>query len=154
MSKKIKKIEIQPDPIYGNILVSKLVNYVMKQGRKATARTIVYRTFDIIKEKTNREPLDVFTAALHNARPLLEVKPRRIGGAVYQVPKEVMEARGVILAMRWMLEAARKKKAKPMEEKLAAEIIETSNNNGEAIRKRDNVHKMAEANKSFAHLNR
>ncbi len=154
MSKKIKKVEVLPDPIYNSVIISKLINYVMKEGRKSTARRIVYDAFGIIKEKTNREPMDVFESALQNARPLLEVKPKRIGGAVYQVPKEVPEGRGSVLVMRWILEAARKKKAKPMAEKLANEIMETANNSGEAIRKRDNVHKMAEANKSFAHLNR
>lgn len=149
---KTTRRELTPDPKFNNILVAKLTNYVMRQGQKQTARKVVYDAFEIVKEKSNQEPMDVMMTAFNNARPLLEIRPRRIGGAVYQVPKEVDEHRGIILAMRWILESARKKKGKPMAEKLAHEILECANNQGDAIRKRENVHKMAEANKSFAHL--
>lgn len=152
MAKKFVKKELSPDPIYNSVLISKLVNYVMQKGQKQTARKIVYKALDIVKSKTNQEPMDVFNGAIRNARPLLEIKPRRIGGAVYQVPKEVDDHRGTVLALRWILEVARKKKGKPLSVKLANEIMETANGQGDAIRKKENVHKMAEANRSFAHL--
>jgi len=152
MAKKFTKRELSPDPVYNNVLIAKLINYIMQRGQKQTARRVVYDCLTTVKEKTNREPMDVFNDAISKAKPLLEIRPRRIGGAVYQVPREVNEYRGTVLAMRWILEAARKKKGKPMAIKLANEIMETANGNGDAIRKRENVHKMAEANRSFAHL--
>ena len=126
----------------------------MRKGKKSLAQKIVYRAFEIIKKETKKEPLEVFDEALKNAAPLIEVKPQRIGGATYQVPKEVKGKRKLYLAMRWMINAARAKKGKPMEKKLAQEIILASKNEGEAVRKKINLHKMAEANKAFAHLAR
>jgi len=158
--KKIKKrqrkqyLQITPDVLYGSMDVSKFINYVMRRGKKSTARRIVYRAFDIIKGKTKKDPVEVFERAIKNASPLLEVKPMRIGGATYQVPKEVKEKRQKFLAMNWIIEAARAKKGKPMAEKLAEELMASANNEGEAIKKKDNVHRMAEANKAFAHFAR
>ena len=154
MAKKFKEQEILPDLVYNNVLVSKFINQVMRKGKKSLAQKIVYRAFEIIKEETKKEPLEVFDEALKNAAPLLEVRPQRIGGATYQVPKEVKGKRRLCLAMRWMINAARAKKGKPMEKKLAQEIILASKNEGEAVRKKINLHKMAEANKAFAHLAR
>lgn len=151
-TKKRVKREIPPDPIYQNVLVSKLINYTMRRGKKDVARKIVYRAFEIIKEKTKKDPIEVFNKAIENTKPLLEVRPRRIGGATYQVPKEVPLERGLFLAMKWILEAARSKKGKPMAEKLAEELILASQNTGAAVKKKEDTHKMAEANKAFAHL--
>ena len=150
--KKIKKHPINPDPVYNNLTVSKLINKIMKKGKKTIAQKIVYRAFDIIKEKTKKDPLEVFEAALKNAGPLLEVKPKRIGGATYQVPFEVKGERRITLAMRWMIESAKKRKGKPMAEKLSQEIIDAANNTGSAVKKKENTHKMAEANRAFAHF--
>jgi small subunit ribosomal protein S7 len=150
--KKRVKREIPPDPVYNNVLVSKFINYVMKRGKKDVARKIVYQAFEIIREKTKKDPIEIFYQAIENARPLLEVRPRRIGGATYQVPREVPKDRGLFLAMKWILEAARSKKGKPMKEKLAEELILASQNTGSAVKKREEVHKMAEANKAFAHF--
>ncbi|MCD5396512.1 MAG: 30S ribosomal protein S7 [Candidatus Pacebacteria bacterium] len=150
-AKKIKRRELEPDPKYGSSLVTKLINYVMRKGKKSLARRIVYDAFEIIKEKTKKDPLEVFEGAIKNAGPILEVRPRRIGGATYQVPMEVKEHRRIALALRWIVEAARNKKGKPMEEKLAQELIDAYNNKGEAVKKKENMHKMAEANKAFAH---
>jgi len=152
MGGKIKRRPVEPDPTYNSIIVGQTINYVLKKGKKTLARNIVYKSFEIINQKTNRPAIDVFEEAVRNARPMLEVKPRRVGGAVYQIPREVPEKRGVALALRWIVEAAKKKKGKPMHEKMAIEIMACANKEGEAIRKRDAVHKMAEANKAFAHL--
>jgi small subunit ribosomal protein S7 len=150
--KKFTRHPVIPDPIYKDIVVSKLINRVMKKGKKTTARKIVYGAFDIVKEKTKKEPMEVFDAAIKNAAPSIEVKPKRIGGATYQVPVEVKGDRKLALAMRWMIEGANSKKGKPMAEKLAAEIIDAANNAGSAVRKKENTHKMAEANRAFAHF--
>lgn len=150
--KKKEKRIIPPDPIYNNITVTKFINQVMRRGKKTIARKIVYRAFDIIKEKTKREPLEVFDLALKNVSPLLEVKPRRIGGAIYQVPREVKGDRRMTLAMRWLIQAAKLRKRKPMREKLAEELIEASENKGAAIKKKEDTHRMAEANRAFAHF--
>ncbi|MDD5606286.1 MAG: 30S ribosomal protein S7 [Candidatus Pacebacteria bacterium] len=152
MAKKYFKKPIKPDPVYNDIQVEKFINYVMRRGKKSVARKAVYDCFDIIKEKTKKEPLVIFNLALNNACPKLEVKSKRVGGATYQVPVEVKRERAVTLACRWLLEAARKKKGKPMKEKLALEIIEASNNAGSVIKKRSDTHKMAEANRAFAHF--
>ncbi|MFH1401466.1 MAG: 30S ribosomal protein S7 [Parcubacteria group bacterium] len=152
MSKKIKKKEIVPDPIYDNMMVAKFINCVMKRGKKTIARKIVYSAFDILKEKTKKEPLEVFDSAIRNASPLLEVKPKRVGGATYQVPREVKGNRKLTLAIRWILQASRAKKGQPMKEKLAEEIINAANNTGFAIRKKEDMHRMAEANRAFAHF--
>ncbi len=149
--KRNKRI-IPPDAVYDNVAVQKLVNQIMKDGKKSAARKIVYGAFDIIKEKTKKEPLEVFETAIKNASPLLEVKSKRVGGATYQVPREVRGDRQVTLAMRWIIQAARSKKGKPMGEKLAGELISASNNEGSAIKKREDTHRMAEANRAFAHF--
>ncbi|PJE69770.1 MAG: 30S ribosomal protein S7 [Candidatus Staskawiczbacteria bacterium CG10_big_fil_rev_8_21_14_0_10_38_10] len=154
MKKSFKKHEILPDRIYNDSIISKFVNNVMKKGKKTTAQRIVYEALEIVKEKTKQEPLEAFKGAIKNAAPLLEVKPMRIGGATYQVPREVKGDKRVGLAMRWIIDGARAKKGKPMKEKLAQEIIDAFNNTGEAVRKKINIHKMAEANKAFAHFAR
>ena len=150
--KKIKKRIISPDPVYNNVTVAKFINQVMREGKKSIARKIVYGSFDIIKEKTKKEPLEVFESALQNASPFLEVKAKRVGGATYQVPREVKGERKVSLAMRWIINAARAKKGKPMKEKLAQELIDASNNTGTAVKKKEDSHRMAEANRAFAHF--
>jgi small subunit ribosomal protein S7 len=150
--KKKKKRVIPPDPVYNNVTVAKFINQVMRRGKKNIARKIVYKAFDIIKERTKKEPLEVFDLALKNASPLLEVKPRRIGGATYQVPREVKGERRLTLAMRWIIQAAKSKRGKPMREKLAEELIEASENRGAAIKKKEDTHRMAEANRAFAHF--
>lgn len=149
--KKAKRI-IVPDPVYNNAFVAKFINQVMRQGKKEIARKIVYNAFDIVKEKTKKEPLEVFERALENASPLLEVKPKRIGGATYQVPREVKGDRRLTLAIRWIIQAAKSKKGEPMREKLAEELINAANNTGAAIKKKENTHRMAEANRAFAHF--
>jgi len=154
MANKFKTREIAPDPMYNNLTVAKFVNMLMEQGKKNIARKIVYGSFDIIKEKTKEEPMAVFERAIAEATPSVEVRPKRVGGATYQVPMEVPAKRGLSLAMRWIIAAAYAKKGKPMRQKLAEEMILTSKGEGEVIKKKINVHKMAEANKAFAHLNR
>ncbi len=149
---KTLKREIAPDPVYSNVTVSKFINQIMRKGKKTIARKVVYRAFDIIKEKSKKDPLEVFEKALQNASPLLEVKPKRVGGATYQVPREVKGDRRMTLAMRWMITAARSKKGKPMREKLAEELILAANNEGSAIKKKEDTHRMAEANRAFAHF--
>jgi len=150
--KKKEKRIILPDPVYNNVTVAKFINQVMRRGEKTIAQKIVYRAFEIIKEKTKKNPLEVFNLALANASPLLEVRPRRIGGATYQVPREVRGDRRLTLAMRWIIMAAKSKKGKPMREKLAEELINASNNTGAAIKKKEDTHRMAEANRAFAHF--
>lgn len=153
MRRKKKQKRITPlDPVYNNAAVAKFINQVMKKGKKSTARKIIYDAFEIVKEKTKKEPLEIFELALRNASPLLEVKPKRIGGATYQVPREVRGDRKLTLAVRWILLAARKKKGKPMAEKLANELMEAANNQGAAIKKKEDTHRMAEANRAFAHF--
>ncbi|MDP2927123.1 MAG: 30S ribosomal protein S7 [bacterium] len=154
MRGKIKRHETQPDFIYDNVLVSKLINQVMRRGKKTIATKIVYQAFDIMKEKTKKEPLEVFEGALINAAPLLEVRPKRVGGATYQVPVEVKGDRKIALAMRWIIQAAKTKKGKPMREKLAEELILAFNNDGSAVKKKSDTHRMAEANRAFAHFAR
>jgi small subunit ribosomal protein S7 len=143
----------KPDVKFDSTRVEKFINCVMWEGKKEIARKIVYGAFDIIKEKTgNDDPLEVFELALKNTGPLTEVRSRRVGGANYQVPREVRPERRLALSIRWIIEASRSKKGAPMMERLAAEIIAASNNEGAAVTKRDNTHKMAEANKAFAHF--
>ena len=154
MRRAYKKHKIAPDRVYNDVMVSQFVNKVMSDGKKSTAQTIVYGAFEIIKEQTKKEPLEVFKAAIENASPLLEVKPKRIGGATYQVPMEVRGERKLALATKWILDAARSKKGKPMAEKLAEELIGCMNNEGNAIKKKNDTHRMAEANKAFAHFAR
>lgn len=141
------------DPKYNSTKLSKFINTVMWDGRKETARAIVYKAFDVITEKTkNENPIEVFDTAIKNAGPTVEVRSRRIGGANYQVPRDVRPERRLALATRWIIEAARSKKGQPMHVSLADELISASNNEGAAVTKKDNTHKMAEANKAFAHF--
>jgi small subunit ribosomal protein S7 len=149
---KFKKREILPDPLYNSVKVAKLINYVMRRGKKEKARKIVYGAFEILKEKTKKDPLEIFELAIKNVGPSLEVRSRRIGGATYQVPVEVKPERKLSLAMRWIVEAAKAKKGKPMKEKLAEELLEASQGKGAAVKKKEDTHKMAEANKAFAHF--
>ncbi|AJC73012.1 30S ribosomal protein S7 [Pseudothermotoga hypogea DSM 11164 = NBRC 106472] len=144
--------KIAPDPVYGDVLVAKLINRIMWDGKKTVAQKIVYKAFDYIREKTGKDPLEVFQKALDNVRPVLEVRPRRVGGATYQVPIEVQEPRKTSLALRWIVNAARAKKGRPMYLKLAEELIASYQGTGAAVKKREDVHKMAEANRAFAHL--
>lgn len=146
-----KKRKVIPDPIYNSQLVSKFINIILKRGKKSLAQRIVYNTLEIIGKKTKEPPLTVFKKALNNVRPHLIVRARRVGGATYQVPTEVTEMRGITLAMRWIISFAKAQKGKPMQERLASEILNALNNTGSAIKKRDDTHKMAEANKAFAH---
>ena len=150
--KKIKTKEIKPDIVYNDIIVSKLINYIMRKGKKTVARRIVYNTFDIIKETTKKEPLEIFKLAVKNTSPLLEVKAKRVGGATYQVPREVTGKRMLALSLRWIIQATRSKKGKTMKEKLAKEIIDASNNTGWAVKKKVDTHRMAEANRAFSHF--
>lgn len=145
------KRDVLADPMYNSKLVTKLVNSIMKDGKKGVAQTILYESFDIIKEKTSQEPLEVFEKAMENIKPSLEVKSRRVGGANYQVPIEVKPERSTALALRWLTQYARLRGGKSMAEKLANEIIDASNGVGAAVKKREDTHKMAEANKAFAH---
>lgn len=149
--KSVKRI-INPDPVYNSVMLAKFINQVMRCGKKNTARKIVYGAFDIIKEKSKKDPLEIFDQAMQNAAPLVEIKPKRVGGATYQVPREVRGERKVTLAMRWMINAARSKKGKPMREKLAEELTLAAKKEGAAIKKREDVHRMAEANRAFAHF--
>jgi len=149
-TKKTNRLE--PDHKYQSLKVEKLINYIMERGKKNVARTVVYDSFDLIKEKTKEDPLEVFEMAIRNVTPQVEVRSRRVGGANYQVPHEVRPERKLALAYRWVIEAAKSKKGRPMAEKLAEELIAAYKNEGEAIRKRENVHKMAEANRAFAHF--
>ena len=154
MRRKVKnRNEVGPDMVYNSVKVEKFINYVMERGKKNTARKIVYGSFDVIKEKTNtKNPLEVFDLALKNAGPTVEVRSRRVGGANYQVPREVRQERRLALAMRWILSSAKSKKGSPMYKRLAEEIIAASQGEGEAVKRRENTHKMAEANKAFAHF--
>ena len=154
MRRKVKNRNIvQPDFMYNSEKLEKFINYVMWSGKKETARKVMYMAFDVVKEKTgNPNPLEIFDAAMRNAGPLTEVRSKRIGGANYQVPREVRPERRLALAMRNIRDAARATKGKPMYLKLADELIAASNNEGSAIKKKDDIHKMAEANKAFAHF--
>ena len=143
---------VGPDSRYGSLKVEKFINSVMWDGKKSTARKVVYDCFDIIKEKTKQEPLEIFETALRNVGPQMEIRSRRVGGANYQVPREVRTERKQALAFRWILTAARGGRGKPMAQKLASEIISASNNEGFAFKKKEDTHRMAEANKAFAHF--
>ena len=147
----VPKREILPDPIYGSVLVTKLINSIMLDGKKGVAQKVVYAAFDQIKEKTDKDPVEVFTQAMENVMPSLEVKARRVGGANYQVPMEVRPARRQTLGLRWLTNYARNRSEKTMKERLAGEIMDAANNTGSAVKKREDTHKMAESNKAFAH---
>jgi small subunit ribosomal protein S7 len=152
--KRIYKKFHQPDVVFGRVELGRFINYVMKDGKKSTAEKLVYNAFDKIKETTKEEPMVVFERALENTMPLLEVASKRVGGANYQVPREVRPERRFVLALRWIIGAARAKKGKGMADKLADEIIAASKNEGNAIKKKLDMHRMAEANRAFAHFAR
>ena len=147
----VAKRDVLPDPIYNSKLVSRLINNIMQDGKKGTAQTILYNAFDIIAEKTGREPMEVFEEAIENIMPVLEVKARRIGGANYQVPVEVRPERRITLGLRWLVQYSRSRGEKTMEQRLANEIIDAANNTGASVKRKEDMHKMAEANKAFAH---
>ena len=148
----VPKREILADPVYNSVLVTKLINSIMLDSKKGVAQKIVYGAFDIIKEKTDRDPLEVFTEAMNNIMPALEVKARRVGGATYQVPIEVRPERRQTLGLRWLTTYARKRGEKTMKERLAGEIMDAANGTGAAVKKCEDTHKMAESNKAFAHF--
>ena len=148
----VPKREILPDPMYNSVLVTKLVNSIMLDGKKGVAQKVVYGAFDIIKDKTEKYPLEVFTQAMENIMPSLEVKARRVGGATYQVPMEVRPARRQTLGLRWLTNYSRVRGERTMAERLAGEIMDAANNTGSAVKKREDTHKMAESNKAFAHF--
>lgn len=147
----IAKRDVLPDPMYGNKVVAKLINNIMEDGKKGVAQKICYDAFEIIAEKSGKEALEVFETAMNNVMPQLEVKARRIGGATYQVPMEVRPERRQTLGIRWLLDASRKRGEKYMRERLAGELLDAANNTGSAVKKREDTHKMAEANRAFAH---
>jgi len=149
--REVEKRDILPDPKYNSKVVSKFINAIMKNGKKSTAEKILYGSFDILKNKTGNDPIKVFKTALENVKPILEVKPRRVGGATYQVPVEIRPHRRTALAFRWLLNYSRARAEKTMQEKLAGELLDAFNNTGASIKKREDTHKMAEANKAFAH---
>ena len=148
----VPKREILPDPVYNSVLVTKLINSIMLDGKKGVAQKVVYDAFAIIEEKTGKNGLDAFTEAMNNIMPELEVKARRVGGATYQVPIEVRPARRQTLGLRWITAYSRKRSEKTMKERLAGEIMDACNNTGAAVKKREDTHKMAESNKAFAHF--
>ncbi len=147
----VAKREVLPDPKYGNVALAKFMNHVMVSGKKSVSERIVYGALDIVHEKLKRDPLEVFDEALESIAPLVEVKSRRVGGATYQVPVEVRPSRRVALSMRWLVEYARGRGEKSMRQRLAGEIIDASQGKGNAVKKREDVHRMAEANKAFSH---
>jgi small subunit ribosomal protein S7 len=149
--REVPKREVMPDPKYGDQLVTKFMNVIMQDGKKAVAESIVYGAFDVVHERTREDALSIFHRALENCEPMVEVKSRRVGGATYQVPVEVRAERRVALAMRWLVSYARNRPGRSMREKLANEMIEAAHNRGNAVKKRDDTHRMAEANKAFAH---
>jgi len=147
----VKKRKLQPDPFYTSTLITRFINIVVKEGKKSTAEKIVYGAMEQVKKKAKEDPLKMFEKAVENTKPVLETKSRRVGGATYQVPVEVANHRGTSLAVRWLINYARGRGGKSMEEKLAAEIIDAVNNRGGAVKKREDTYKMAEANRAFAH---
>ncbi len=149
--REVRKRGILPDPKYHDKLVAKFINGLMRRGKKSVAERIFYQALNIIREKVHSEPLKIFQQAVENVKPLIEVRPRRVGGATYQVPVEVRPERKTSLAIRWLISYAKQRPEKTMEEKLSAELIDAANNRGGAIKKREDTHKMAEANKAFAH---
>ncbi len=150
--RKAEKRDLQPDPIFGDKLITRFVNNLMRDGKKGVARKILYQAFGIIEEKTGEQPLEVFKNALNNATPAVEVRSRRVGGATYQVPVEVRPDRGTALGIRWIIRASRQRNDKSMATRLGRELIDASKSEGGAVRKKDETHRMAEANKAFAHF--
>ena len=149
--REVPKRDILPDPKFGNQDVAKFVNVLMLSGKKSVAENIIYGAFEHIKQKSGKDPLEVFAAAINNAKPMVEVKSRRVGGANYQVPVEVRPVRRMALSMRWLREAANKRSEKSMPQRLAGELMDAADSKGAAVKKREDVHRMAEANKAFAH---
>ncbi len=149
--REVKKREVLPDPKYHEPLVSKFINGLMRRGKKSAAENIFYGAVEIIKDRAHADPIKTFTQAMDNVKPLIEVRPRRVGGATYQVPVEVRPARKTALAIRWIVGYAKQRSEKTMQEKLAGELMDAANNRGAAIKKKEDTHKMAEANKAFAH---
>ena len=147
----VPKRDVLPDPKYKSKLVSKFINCMMKDGKKSVSELIIYRAFNIIEQKTNESPIKVFERAMDNVKPIVEVKSRRVGGSTYQVPVEVRRTRRTALGIRWLIAFARKRSEKTMAERLAAELMDAANQRGSAIKKREDTHRMAEANKAFAH---
>jgi small subunit ribosomal protein S7 len=150
--RRAEKRYIKPDPQFNDLLVAKFVNYIMLDGKKSTSRNVVYESFELIEKRTKKAPIEVFKKAISNVQPLVEVRSRRVGGATYQVPMEVRAERRTALALRWIKRYARERKDKTMAERLSAELIAASNGEGSAVKKKDEVHRMAEANKAFAHF--
>lgn len=153
MRRKVKvKFKVAPDHIHDSLVVAKFINYVMERGKKEAARKIVYGAFEEIKETTKSDPMEIFETALKNVGPLMEVRSRRVGGANYQIPREVRPERKTFLAMKWIISAAKSRKGSPMVKRLSEELVLASKGEGEAVKKRENMHKMAEANRAFAHF--
>ena len=150
--REVPKRDILPDPKFGNVEVSKFVNVIMTSGKKSVAERIVYGAFSVISKKSGKDPVEVFASAINNVKPVVEVKSRRVGGANYQVPVEVRPARRLALSMRWIREAARKRSEKSMDQRLATELLEAAEGRGAAMKRREEVHRMAEANKAFSHF--
>ena len=149
--REVRKRQITPDPKYQDVLIAKFINGLMRRGKKSVAEQIFYGSLDLIKEKIHSDPLKTFKQAMDNVKPMIEVKPRRVGGATYQVPVEVRPERKMALCIRWIVEYAKARPEKSMQEKLSAELMDAANNRGAAIKKKEDTHKMAEANKAFAH---
>jgi small subunit ribosomal protein S7 len=149
--REVKKRQILSDPKYHETLTAKFINGIMRRGKKSLAESIFYRALNIIQERTHQDPIKIFNQAMDNVKPLIEVRPRRVGGATYQVPVEVRPERKIALAIRWIIGYSKSRSEKTMEEKLSAELIDAANNRGAAIKKKEDTHKMAEANKAFAH---
>ena len=149
---RIAKRDVLPDPLYNSKLVTRLINNIMYDGKKGVAQKIVYGAFDIVKEKTGKDPLEAFEQSMENIMPVLEVKARRVGGATYQVPMEVRPERRQTLGLRWLTNYSRARSERTMAERLAGEIMDAANNTGSAVKKREDTHKMAESNKAFAHF--
>ena len=150
--REVPKREILPDPKFGSVDLSKFMNVVMESGKKAVAERIIYGALEQVEKKAGKDPLEIFMVAINNVKPMVEVKSRRVGGANYQVPSPVDERRGYALAIRWLIDAAQKRSGRSMIEKLAEELFDAANNRGVAIKKREDTHKMAEANKAFSHF--
>lgn len=150
--KRKLKIAIEPDTRHGSVDVAKFINYLMRRGKQSLAERIVYQAFAVLQEKTKKDPLEIFTVAIRNASPLLELKSRRVGGANYQVPREVRGERRFFLGCKWIIGGAKQRKGKPMARRLADELLDAANNTGYAIKKRADTHRMAEANRAFAHF--
>ena len=149
---RVPKRDVLPDPLYGSKVVTKLINQIMLDGEKSVAQKIVYEAFEIVGEKLGKEPMEIFTQALANVTPVVEVKARRVGGANYQVPVEIRPERRQTLAIRWLVAATRKRSEREMAKKLAAELMDAYNNTGATVKKKEDTHRMAEANKAFAHF--